>query len=430
MRTRQIARWYFLASGCFWSSLISVHGFLVLTAKDKLSLSPENVTIPMILLHLAVVALEVPTGAIADSWSRSKSAALGQLLVAFSLCFLPFLDVTKGAETTAGLIGFAILFATGWSLFSGSLKGLISQHIREHDPELMSWFVKSNSAWNNSFILAVTILYPILYALHWKLVWFTAATLALFSLILSLPLVRFEKASTESTNRVGPIQSFKTALISFRQTPQLMSLSLISIILFSLATTFESTLQTHASSVAGVNGFEKNSTIENLLTPAWFAWFFLTLGSLAATKFDFRKSTLLRIDENFRSKALMTCVILLFSFYALISSYEQAQWLKSMILAIAALTAGWLITIARNDNAAQLQSAITHGRVTSTVFSINSLFQDLVSSIFLSFFLLPQSVRAGVPWSWSAIATLSALAVILLLDKVSKKVDKKEVTAQ
>lgn len=417
MTTQQIARWYFLASGCFWSSLISVHGFLVLTAKDHFGLSPESVTFPLILVHLAVVLLEVPTGAVADSWSRARSAGVGQLLVALSLAFLPTLKNTSGHQMTAGLFVFAVLFAAGWSFFSGSLKGLVSQHIRENEPSLMPWFVKTSSACNNVGILCVTLFYPVMYGLHWKLVWYSSSGLAFLSLLLSLPLIRFERQGGERQKRVKPWESIHAAFLSFKNSPRLVSLSLVSVILFSLATTFESTLQTHAAAVAGFDGTKDAASWRDFITPAWFAWFFLSLGSLSASWFDFGRIFLGRFQRFDQGRISLVVIAAVISAYALLAHLGLQDFLKSIFLGPVSFSIGWLITLLRNENASELQSAIVDGKVTSTVLSINSLSQDLLSAVFLGIFALLQTGAVGIPWSWALLSVGTVVAVSWITER-------------
>lgn len=422
MTSRQLAHCYFLVSGCFWASLISVHGFLVVTAQDHLGLPQGMATVPLIVVHCAVVALEIPTGALADSWSRARSAAAGQVLVALSLLSIPFLGDSRGAATSFGIVAFAGVFATGWALFSGSLKGLVSKHIRENDPDLMPWFVRMGSGWNNAAILVVTILYPVLYGLQWRAVWFAAGGLAFCSLLFSLPLVRHERTTTTSS-RSSAFASLRMGLNSFVISPRLLEFSLVSVVLFALATTFESTLQAHAATLA-----EKESALVGtpaspwrFLDFAWFAWFFLTVGSLLATRWSLKDFTAMKaLSEASRTLTGLGLVTALLMACALIPLFESGSSIHSVIFAGLSFALGWLLTALRNDNSAQLQSAIVEGQVTSTVMSINSLFQDLLSAAFLGVFMLPFISRAGYPPGWVVLGIFSIIAVFIVPSLVAR----------
>lgn len=156
---RNLAKLYFASSALFWAAIISVHGFLVVTATEQFGLSSDRAVVPMILVHFAIVAMEIPTGILADTWRRTFAAVAGQLLVSAILMLVPLFpqhNTSERAALTPYWLGFAISFAIGWALFSGATKGFVSQLIRENEPNLMHWFVRMNSGWNNASILFVT----------------------------------------------------------------------------------------------------------------------------------------------------------------------------------------------------------------------------------------------------------------------------------
>jgi DHA3 family tetracycline resistance protein-like MFS transporter len=78
-------------------------------------------------LELSVFALEVPTGAVADTWSRRVSVAIGYALVGLGFAF----------EALAG--GFALVVAAqlvwggGWTFISGAREAWIADEVGEAD---------------------------------------------------------------------------------------------------------------------------------------------------------------------------------------------------------------------------------------------------------------------------------------------------------
>ena len=420
MSTKTLCTWYFLASGCFWTSLISVHGFLALTAQQHFGLPASQATLPLIILHVSVVLLEIPTGIIADSWSRSKCALAGQACVAISLLSVPLIPVLASKFPYFGILVFSLLFASGWSLFSGSLKGLVSNHIRTSQPELMPWFVKQSSLVNNLFILSGTILYPVAYSSSWQLVWLLSGAFALGSIVFTIPLVLSEKKGENLAKR-APFGNLRQAFASFHLNPRLLWLSFASVILFAFATSFESTLQAHATTEILAKWTKLQES--PILKLAWLAWFCHTLGSIAASKLTFSSLGMSSRGAMLPLAGMSLATTLIAAYLGVFESSRSPTFTATCLIALSVFL-GWFVTLVRNENAVELQLEIKDAASTSTVLSINSLMQDLVASLFLAMFTVRVVGVNGYPLAWLFICGISTMAIAfstLNLNKVSAK---------
>ncbi|MCA9385652.1 MFS transporter [Candidatus Dojkabacteria bacterium] len=103
----------FVSYPVFWQPVL----FLFLTIEK--SLPASQALLLTSIYSLAVVFLEIPTGAVADKLSRKQSGALGYFLKGLGLFLLPFLS------SFPSMVGAMVITALGESLTSGSIESLM-----------------------------------------------------------------------------------------------------------------------------------------------------------------------------------------------------------------------------------------------------------------------------------------------------------------
>ena len=114
MNLRSIRTTYYLIDGLFWFSTALLSPLYVLFLLDR-GMGLSEVGLWSGANIVAVIALEIPTGSLADSWGRGRTYALANLVISISLMLMVFLP-----GKTVLYIG-AALFGSGRALASGSL---------------------------------------------------------------------------------------------------------------------------------------------------------------------------------------------------------------------------------------------------------------------------------------------------------------------
>ncbi|HZW27164.1 MAG TPA: MFS transporter, partial [Trueperaceae bacterium] len=126
MARLDVRKTYALVTSLSWLFAVLPMPVMVLLAQSR-GISLTEIGVVMALYSVTVAALEVPSGALADTLGRKRTFLLGGLLAIASRVAAVL------AMDTAGFIVFALLFGVSRALTSGTLEAWFVDALQEED---------------------------------------------------------------------------------------------------------------------------------------------------------------------------------------------------------------------------------------------------------------------------------------------------------
>jgi MFS family permease len=90
---------------------------------------PEWAVLPLIASSAAVLAMEIPTGVVADRWGRKRSVIAGGLMTAFAWASIPLSVSLQGAAQLLGGCGAFLVAGIGRTMVSGAQEAWVVDNL-------------------------------------------------------------------------------------------------------------------------------------------------------------------------------------------------------------------------------------------------------------------------------------------------------------
>jgi MFS family permease len=123
-----VRRVYYLVTGLYWLATALPMPVLVVLQRQR-GMDLFEVGVLMAIYSITIVALEVPTGGLADAWGRRHASVLGYLVMAAALAVL------AAAPTFRSFAAAFVLYGAGRAFISGALEAWFVDEVLRLAPE-------------------------------------------------------------------------------------------------------------------------------------------------------------------------------------------------------------------------------------------------------------------------------------------------------